>query len=97
MSSAIQTPASWVTIILNGQSHWDEWLEVTKTAAQAQEECLFMNKWLLVFFYVDDIVTLYLPRYRSRFLQFEAELTKRYEMRNLGDLQWFLGIRVIRD
>lgn len=37
MSSAIQTPTTRVTIILNGQSDWDEWLEVTKTAAQPHD------------------------------------------------------------
>jgi hypothetical protein len=28
--------------------------------------CLFINKWLIAFFYVDDIVALALPKYASK-------------------------------
>jgi hypothetical protein len=47
---------------------------------------------LLVFFYVDDIVTLYLPQYIKELQQFEASLMATYELKALGELRWFLGI-----
>jgi hypothetical protein len=59
--------------------------------------CLFTNDRLIVFFFVDDIVVLCLPTYLDRLTRFEAQLLDRYEMRSLGDLKWFLGIRIERN
>lgn len=61
------------------------------------DECLFANSWLLVFFYVDDITTFYRWSDGTRFLAFRTALLTGYEMRDLGDLKWFLGIRILRD
>jgi hypothetical protein len=58
---------------------------------------LFTNGKLLVFFYVDDIVTLCLPQHIKDLQQFESNLMNTYELRALGELRWFLGIRIIRD
>jgi hypothetical protein len=59
--------------------------------------CLYTNGWLTLLFYVDDVIlfcsTANLPKMRV----FEAELLKRYEFRKLGEIDHFLGIRVIRD
>jgi hypothetical protein len=60
-------------------------------------QCLFTSDRLIVFFYVDDIVVLVHPSYLSHHQQFEQELKKEYEIRSLGELRWFLGIRVLRD
>jgi len=60
-------------------------------------ECLFTNDYMLVFFYVDDIAVLYYPRYIKQVDAFEKRLFAAYEMRNLGELEWFLGIRITRD
>ena len=59
--------------------------------------CLFTSDQLIVFFYVDDIVVLVHPRYLSYHSQFEGQLQKAYSVRCLGELKWFLGVRVIRD
>jgi hypothetical protein len=59
--------------------------------------CLYTNDRLIVFFFVDDIVILCLPIYLDRLARFETRLLNRYEMRSLGDLKWFLGIRIERD
>ena len=59
--------------------------------------CLYNNNWLIVFFYVDDIATIFSSKYLDRFKQFETKLLNRYEMRTLGELTWFLRIRVVRD
>ena len=61
------------------------------------EPCLYANDWLVVFFYVDDIVALCRPDDLSKLHVFEATLMERYEIRNLGELSWFLGVRIIRD
>ena len=59
-------------------------------------DCLFTNSWLILFFYVDDFVILYRAEDKEKFIQFESALLATYEIRSLGNLSWFLGIRVIR-
>ena len=50
-----------------------------------------------MFFYVDDIVFAFLVE-RSRIMEaIMAELKKRYNLTGGGDLQWFLGMEIIRD
>ena len=55
-------------------------------------ECLFTNQYFMVFFFVDDIVTIYDRRYKHQVDTFQTQLFKAYEMRYLGELEWFLGI-----
>ena len=59
--------------------------------------CVWTNKHLIVFFYVDDIVILVHPSNLHVHQQFEDDLLKVYKIRKLGQLKWFLGIRVVRD
>jgi hypothetical protein len=59
--------------------------------------CLFVNDWLILFFYVDDIVTICLKENRDRIRFFEKSLMKKFEIRILEKLKWFLEIRIIRD
>lgn len=59
--------------------------------------CLYSNDELIVFFYVDDIVVLVHPNHMNAFKDFERRLLQTYEIRALGELRWFLGIRVIRN
>jgi hypothetical protein len=80
------------------------WLkEFTKTLLELGfrqvpgSECLYLSDHLLLFFYVDDIVVLYRRSAEAKFRAFRAALLARYEMRELGDLKWFLNIRVRRD
>jgi hypothetical protein len=64
----------------------------------AGEPCLFTNDGgVLVFFYVDDIVLLCRSAALPQLHKLRQALMQRYEMRDLGELSWFLGIRVIRD
>ena len=62
-------------------------------------ECLFMsrNSHMLLFFFVDDIVVLYDHRYASEVDEFQTKLFERFEMRYIGELEWFLGIHISRD
>jgi hypothetical protein len=59
--------------------------------------CLFTNERMIVFFYVDDIVVLVHPDHLDDHHQFEKRLEAAYDLRKLGELKWFLGIRVLRD
>jgi hypothetical protein len=52
---------------------------------------------ILVFFYVDDIILLSRKERAKQATKLKANLMARYEMRDLGPVQWFLGIRVTRD
>ena len=46
-----------------------------------EEVCLFRNDWLLVFFYVDDIVTLCRTEDLPQLYEFQDSLMEKYEMR----------------
>ncbi len=57
--------------------------------------CLFVNDWLILFFYVDDIVTIDMKKNVNWMQFFEKSLMKRFEMRILNELKWFLEIKII--
>ena len=59
--------------------------------------CLFVNDWLTLIFYVDDIITAYAPRDQPLMDKFEADLLNKYEMRRMGEAEHFLGVRIVRD
>ena len=59
--------------------------------------CLFTNRQLIVFFYVDDIVALYHRLDEQAYVDFRDKLMGQFKLRDMGDLKWFLGIRVLRD
>jgi hypothetical protein len=64
-----------------------------------EEPCLMYDEQrrVLVLFYVDDIVLLYHQR-DARYAQVVIDGMKQsYELHELGDCHWFLGVRVIRD
>jgi len=67
--------------------------ELTNTLAKFGLEpvpgtnCLFTNRRLIVFFYVDDIAVLFAKKDLLRLKEFKAKLLHRYEIRALGDLQ----------
>ena len=58
--------------------------------------CLWMNDRVIVLFYVDDINILYHPDYQEDFKRLEQQLVQLYNLRQMGDIKWFLGIRVER-
>lgn len=59
--------------------------------------CLFTNKHLILFFFVDDIVVIYQSNYSKQVDKFQAKLFKVYKMQHLGPLEWFFGIHIMRD
>ena len=44
-----------------------------------ETSCLFMNDWLILLFFVDDIITVYSPRDQDKMTQFEAKLLALYK------------------
>jgi hypothetical protein len=59
--------------------------------------CLFTNENLIVFFYANDIIVLVRSEDLEAHEEFERALKNRYEIRCIGKLSWFLGIRVVHD
>lgn len=59
--------------------------------------CLFTNGRILIFFYVDDIAVLNRTEDIEHANEVRKALNEKYQLRDLGELQWFLKIRVIRD
>lgn len=60
-------------------------------------DCLFINDYMLLFFFVDDIVVLYDQQHVKEVDAFQMRFFDRYEIRYLGELKWFLGIWISRD
>ena len=59
--------------------------------------CLFSNRHLKVFFYVDDIIVLYHERDSIAIQKFEEKMMEKYELKPFGQISHFLGIRVVRN
>jgi hypothetical protein len=59
--------------------------------------CLYTNNRIVVFFYVNNIIIIVHFKYHSDFLDFKAKLIAAYKMRDIGELKWFLDIRVMRN
>jgi hypothetical protein len=55
-----------------------------------------MNERIILFFYVDNIIMLYHPDYQNKFEELEQRLAKLYNLRQIGNVKWFLGIRIER-
>ena len=60
--------------------------------ATGEDLCLYTNDWLIVLFYIDDIITLYYKINLLKLQTFKSNLMSTYEMKDIGDLNWFLGI-----
>ena len=54
--------------------------------------CIFINNWFILFFYVDNIIIMYFLKYLTRFFCFKTKLNKFFEICSMGDINWFLGI-----
>ena len=59
--------------------------------------CFYVSKWLMIFFFVDDIVVLTHKQHADKRHEFEKALFARFEMKALRELTWFLDIRIIRN
>lgn len=50
-------------------------------------DCLFKNEYMLLFFFVDDIVVIFDRQYTQQVNEFQTKLFNTYEMRYLGELK----------
>lgn len=60
-------------------------------------DCLFIKGGLIVLFFVADIIVACPPSQIHLIHEFEAALAAEYDIKRLGEPQYFLGIRIIRD
>ena len=51
-----------------------------------EEPCLYHNDWLIVFFYVDDIIATFRKKDLLKAETFKEYLIKRYKIKDLGNL-----------
>ncbi|KAF5203380.1 Reverse transcriptase family protein, partial [Thalictrum thalictroides] len=62
------------------------------------QPCIFTDfKGIIVFFYVDDIVLAFPTARKVDAMSLLKNLTEQYEFRLLGELEWFLGVKISRD
>ncbi|KAJ3554331.1 hypothetical protein NPX13_g10642 [Xylaria arbuscula] len=65
--------------------------------AVPHEPCCYSKDGILVFIYVDDIVLAYQSHKEVSAMRLIRELKTKYQLTGGDDLQWFLGVKVIRD
>ena len=65
--------------------------------AVPHEPCCLTYEGIIIFFYVDDIVVAYKKGLKETAHKLITELKKKYNIEGGNELQWFLGIRVLRD
>ncbi|KHJ30013.1 hypothetical protein EV44_g3629 [Erysiphe necator] len=64
----------------------------------SRQPCVFTDyDGISIFFFVDDLVFLFPAIRRPRALELLKKLTATYEFRVLGELDWFLGVKVSRN
>ena len=63
----------------------------------AELPCIFKLGEVWIFFFVDDIALLYPKRYQSTAYELRNKLFSRYEMKEIGELNWFLAVQITRD
>lgn len=80
---------------------WQRHLETGLTAIGfrrvAGENCCWQLGGITFFFYVDDCVLAFRRELRETAMKAIKALQQRYHLEGRQDLQWFLGIEVIRD
>lgn len=78
---------------------WSNDLASTLQRLEFEEiaECLWIKDRILLFFFVDDICMAYLREDEVIAQSLKKQLMKSYEMRDLGELAWFCGIKIIRN
>jgi len=62
-----------------------------------QEPCIVIRKGIICFFFVDDIVLAYRKEMKGEAENMAEQLGRRFTIKRIGELSWFLGIHVIRD
>ncbi|MBE3047272.1 hypothetical protein IMZ48_33080, partial [Candidatus Bathyarchaeota archaeon] len=74
-----------------------EALEALGLSAIGEDQCVFSNGKVIVFFYVDDIIIMFDETNRNEFERIERGLKSQFEMTGGSEAQWFLKVRITRD
>jgi hypothetical protein len=74
-------------------------LQRLKLVACKEEPCIFIDTDHKVFilFYVDDVQVIYHKSNKALARKIILGIKDTYKLRDLGDIKWFLGVRVIRN
>ena len=76
--------------------------ELTKTLLEfdlkqvSEDPCLFASEKLIIIFSVDDVIVLYCKENEAMAFEFRVALKSRYELREMGEAKWVLGVRIVR-
>lgn len=62
-----------------------------------EDPCVFTKDGFIIFFYMDDIIFVYLRDWKKEVDLMEKYIKKYWELRDIGEASWFLGIYIIRD
>ncbi|KAE8548982.1 hypothetical protein EYB25_009365 [Talaromyces marneffei] len=65
--------------------------------AVPHEPCCMLRSGIILFFYIDDIVLAYKKEREAEANEIMARLRKKYNITGGEDLDWFLGMRIVRD
>jgi hypothetical protein len=60
-------------------------------------KCFFMNDFMIIFFFVDDIMIMYDQKHVKQMNEMQVKLFERLEMHQLDEIEWFLRIRIKRN
>lgn len=72
-------------------------LKTIRFSQVCEDSCLFTDGTVIIFYYVDDFVIIARKEDRQYLEERRRQLKRMWEMRDLGELEWFLNIRIIRD
>lgn len=61
------------------------------------EPCCYQKNGVFIFFYVDDMVVAFKKEDEDNALQIVKSLQQKYKLTGGNELQWFLGMEIIRD
>jgi hypothetical protein len=80
------------------QQELSAFLETLRLRQIKEESCLYTDdNGIFLLFHVDDILMVSRKDRAVQATTIRQALLARYELKDLGELNWFLGIRVIRD
>ena len=61
----------------------------------SQKFCVMINKEMIIFFYIDDIIVCYRKKNEQKIKNVIIDLKIQYEMNELESLRWFLEIHIL--
>ena len=82
---------------LRWQRHFEKKLVALGFKRISSEACIYTNGRITILYYVDDVALFSRKEHRKEVNELKAKLNKELDIRDCGELKWFLGIRIVRD